>query len=106
MNMKSIVIAFGLVAGLAACKCKKEADQMSKYADEMCKCPDFKCAEKLFPQVEKWTNANLGKEIDQGAAERYHTSLDRTQKCYDRLMADAEKADAAAEPTTPEPTTK
>jgi len=107
MNMKNIVVAFGLVAGLVACSGKKEADQMTKYADEMCKCKDVKCAETLFPQVEKWTQANLGKEVEQGAAERYHTALDRTQKCYDKWMTEADKADPPPpEPETPEPETK
>ena len=100
MNMKSIVAAFGLVAGLVACSGKKEADQMTKYADQMCACKEVKCAEKIFPEIEKWTAANEGKEVEKGAADRYNAQLDRTQKCYDRLMAEADKA--GAEPTEPE----
>ena len=103
MKMKMIVAAFGLFAGLAACSGKKEADQMSKYADQMCACKDIACAEKIFPEIEKWTAANEGKEVEKSAADRYNTQLDRTQKCYDKLMADAEKAGAA--PAAPAPAT-
>ena len=102
MKVKSIALAFGLVAGLAACSGKKEADQMTKYADKMCQCKDVKCAEAIFPEIEKWTAANEGKEVEKSAADRYNAQLDRTQKCYDKLMAEAEKAGGAAEPA-PEP---
>jgi len=95
MKMKSVVAAFGLVAGLVACSGKKEADQMTKYADQMCACKDLACAEKIFPEIEKWTAANEGKEVEKSAADRYNASLDRTQKCYDKLHAEAEKAGAA-----------
>lgn len=91
MTMKSIAVAFGLVAGLAACSGKKEADQMTKYADQMCACKTAECAEKIFPEIEKWTAANEGKEVEKSAADRYNAALDRTQKCYDKLMAEAEK---------------
>jgi hypothetical protein len=72
---------------LVACSGKPEADQMTKYADQMCACKDIKCAEKLFPELEKWTGENENKEVNQGAAERYNTQLARTQKCYDALTA-------------------
>jgi hypothetical protein len=103
MKKMMIVAAFGLVAGLAACSGKKEADQMTKYADQMCACKDIPCAEKIFPEIEKWTAANEGKEVEKSAADRYNAQLDRTQKCYDKLMADAEKAGTA--PAAPAPAT-
>jgi hypothetical protein len=81
-------ITIALAAALvAACSGKPEADQMTKYADRMCACKDITCAEKLFPELEKWTGVNEGKEVNQGAAERYNTQLARAQKCYDTLMA-------------------
>ena len=105
MKMKMIVAAFGLAAGLVACSGKKEADQMTKYADSMCECKDIACAEKIFPEIEKWTAANEGKEVEKAAADRYNTQLDRTQKCYDKLMAAAEKAGGAPAPAAPAPAT-
>jgi hypothetical protein len=101
MKMKMIVAAFGMAAGLVACSGKKEADQMTKYADSMCACKEIKCAEKIFPEIEKWTAANEGKEVEKAAADRYNAQLDRTQKCYDKLMADAEKAGGAPAPEAP-----
>lgn len=80
----SIALAAAL---LVACSGKPEADQMTKYADRMCACKDIACAEKLFPEIEKWTGGNEGKEVSKGAAERYNTQLTRAQKCYDDLMA-------------------
>ena len=103
MKVKSIALAFGLAAGLVACSGKKEADQMTKYADRMCACKDVKCAEAIFPEIEKWTAANEGKEVEKSAADRYNAQLDRTQKCYDKLMADAEKAGATPPAPAPEP---
>lgn len=104
MGMKSIVAALGLAAGLIACSGKKEADQMTKYADAMCACKDIPCAEKIFPEIEKWTAANEGKEVEKSAADRYNAQLDRTQKCYDTLMANAEAAGGAPPaPAAPAP---
>ena len=100
--MKKLVLAVGIAAGLVACSGKKEADQMTKYADKMCACKDVKCAEAIFPEIEKWTAANEGKEVEKSAADRYNAQLDRTQKCYDKLMAEAEKAGGAPAPA-PEP---
>lgn len=91
MNARSILLVAGL--GLAACSGKKEADQMTKFADEMCACKTADCAEKLFPAIEKFTKDNEGKEVDKGAADRYNASLSRAQKCYDDLL----KAPAPAE---------
>ena len=85
MQLRSVV--FGLVVGLVACSGKKEADQMTKYADQMCACKEAACAEKVFPEIEKWTQANIGKEVDKDAADRYHKQLERAQKCYDTLVA-------------------
>jgi hypothetical protein len=99
MKMKSIALAFGLLAGLSACGGKKEADQMTKYADEMCQCKDIQCAERIFPEIEKWTTANTGKKVETKAADRYNASLDRTQKCYDKLMAEADAAPPPAAET-------
>jgi hypothetical protein len=79
-------IAFAAVF-MVACSGKPEADQMTKYADRMCACKDITCAEKVFPEIEKWTGDHEGKEVNQGAAERYNTQLARAQKCYDTLTA-------------------
>ena len=89
MRIQSIALACGL---LFACSGKQEADQMTKYADEMCACKTVQCAEKLFPQVEKWTGSNEGKEVSDKAAERYNTQLTRAQKCYDDLIAELASA--------------
>jgi hypothetical protein len=80
----TIVLAAAL---LVACSGKQEADPMTKYADRMCACKELACAEKLFPEIEKWTGEHEGKEVNQGAAERYNTQLARAQKCYDALTA-------------------
>lgn len=98
MKLTNIISAFGIVAGLAACSGKKEADQMTKYADAMCKCTTIECAEKIFPEIEKWTAANEGKEVEKSAADRYNVQLDRTQKCYDKLMASGGAAAPADKP--------
>ena len=58
-------------------------------------CKDVACAEKLFPEIEKMTKANEGKEVIASAAEKYNAEVDRTQKCYEKIHADAEKAEAA-----------
>ncbi|HLL24432.1 MAG TPA: hypothetical protein VK427_20010 [Kofleriaceae bacterium] len=100
-SIRSVVAAFGLFAGLAACSGKKEADQMTKYADQMCACKDVACAEKIFPEIEKWTAANEGKEVDKAAADRYNAQLDRTQKCYDKIAAAAPSGDAPTAPAAP-----
>lgn len=91
MTIRTVVAALGLTAGLVACSGKKEADQMTKYADAMCACKTVECAEKIFPEIEKWTAANEGKEVEKSAADRYNAQLDRTQKCYDKLHAEAAK---------------
>ena len=72
---------------LVACSGQKEADQMTKYADQVCACTTLECADKIMPEIEKWTEKNAGKEVDQAAADRYNAQIDRTQKCYDQLTA-------------------
>jgi len=92
MDMKKLVLAVGIAAGLVACSGKKEADQMTKYADQLCACKDVACAEKILPEIEKFSNANAGKEVDKAAADRYNNALTRVEKCIDKLHDDAEKA--------------
>jgi hypothetical protein len=89
--MKKLVLAVGVAAGLVACSGKKEADQMTKYADQLCECKTVECADKILPEIEKFSNANAGKEVDQGAADRYNAALKRVEKCIDKLHDDAEK---------------
>ena len=101
MNVRSIAFVVGL--GLVACSGKKEADQMTKFADEMCKCKTADCAEKLFPQIEKFTKDNEGKEVDKSAAYRYKAAMTRAQKCMDDLMkATPAPAAPAEQPKTDE----
>lgn len=82
---------------LAACSGKKEADRMTQIADEMCACKTFECIEKLFPEAEKFTKENEGKEVSAEQADRYNKNLDRAQKCYDKLAAEGAKAEEKAE---------
>lgn len=93
MNVRGIalVVAFGL----AACSGKKEADQMTKFADEMCKCKTTECVEKVFPTIEKFTKENQGKEVDKSAADRYNEALKKAQKCYDDLVKGGAAGSAA-----------
>jgi hypothetical protein len=100
--MKSVVAAFGLVAGLVACSGKKEADQMTKYADAVCACKTVECAEKIMPEIQKWTDQNAGKEVDKAQADRYNAQIDRTTKCLENL----EKTAPAKEPAKEEPAAK
>lgn len=79
---------------LGACGAE-EVSAITKFADQMCACKDVACAEKLFPEIEKMTKANEGKEVIASAAEKYNAEVDRTQKCYEKIHADAEKAEAA-----------
>ncbi len=66
---------------------------MSKFADQMCECKDVACADKLFTEIEKLANENEGKEVVAAAADHYNSEMDRTQKCYEKIHADAEKAE-------------
>src|SRR5207237_8020650 len=95
MNVRSIAF----VLGLGACSGKKEADQMTKFADEMCACKTAECAEKVFPAIEKFTKENEGKEVDKSAADRYNESLGKAKKCYEGLL---NPAAPAAEPPKPQ----
>ncbi|MBK8261785.1 MAG: hypothetical protein IPK80_10650 [Nannocystis sp.] len=88
------VAAAMMTIGLGACGAE-EASAMTKFADQMCACKDVACAEKLFPEIEKMSAANEGKEVVAAVAEKYNRELDRTQKCYDKLHEDAEKTEAA-----------
>ena len=73
----------------------QEASAMSKFADQMCACKDVACAEQLFPEIEKMSKENEGKEVVAAAADKYNAEMDRTQKCYEKIFADADKAAAA-----------
>jgi len=86
--MKLSVLGLGLALSLAACSGKKEASAMAKLADQMCACKDVACADKLFPEIEKFTGANEGKQVEASAADEYNRQIDRTEKCYQRLQAD------------------
>ena len=87
-------LALGAAASLSLAACgAKEASEMSKFADKMCACKDVACADKLFPEIEKLATANEGKEVVAAAADHYNSEMDRTQKCYEKIYADAEKAE-------------
>jgi hypothetical protein len=86
-----LVIGVGLALSLSACSGKEEASQMKKLADQMCACKDVDCADKLFPEIEKFSNANAGKEVSAGAADDYNAQIGRTEKCYTKLHEDAAK---------------
>ena len=64
---------------------------MKKLADQMCACKDIACADTLFPQIEKFTTANEGKQVEASAADDYNREIDRTEKCYETLHAAEEK---------------
>jgi hypothetical protein len=100
MNVRSIAFVVGL--GLVACSGKKEADQMTKFADEICKCKTTDCADKLFPEIEKFTKENEGKEVDKGAADRYNAAMARAQKCMDDLAKAPAATPPAEQPKTDE----
>jgi hypothetical protein len=87
-RVNGLVVSALLSLGLAACGAK-EASEMSKIADRMCACQDAPCAEKVFVEAEKISKANEGKEVAAAAADAYNRELDRTQKCYEKLMAAA-----------------
>lgn len=86
-----IKIALALAAaGFAACG-NKEASQMEKFADQVCACTTVDCADKLFPEIEKFTTENAGKEVEASAADKYAKAMDRTTKCLEKLHEDADK---------------
>ena len=93
MMMKNCKRALGgLVVLIALGSCgRKEANAMEKMAEQMCACKDAACADKLFPEIEKFTKQNEGKQVEARAADAYNASLSRTQKCYDDLQAKAAK---------------
>lgn len=81
-----------LASGFAACG-SKEVSQMEKFADQMCACTTVECAEKIYPELEKFANANEGKEVEASAADKYAAAMDRTQKCFEKVHTDAAKAE-------------
>ena len=89
MHLRSVLLSLTAVFSLAACG-KKEADPMTKYADEMCACKDATCAEAIFPRSRSSRRTTKAREVEASAAERYGRALDRTQKCYDELVAASE----------------
>lgn len=98
-NLRTLAAVFAagtFTVNLGACGVK-EASAMEKFADQMCACKDVACAEKLFPEIEKMSKENEGKEVVAAAADKYNAAMDRAQKCYEKVFADAEKADAAAD---------
>ena len=62
--MKNFLIILSL--SLAACSGKEEASKMTKLADQMCACKDSACADKLFPDIEKFSSENEGKKVSAG----------------------------------------
>jgi len=90
-------LALGAAASFSLAACgAKEASEMSKFADKMCECKDVACADKLFPEIEKLATANEGKEVVAAVADHYNSEMDRTQKCYEKIYADAETAEGEA----------
>jgi hypothetical protein len=95
-GLAALALALGAVT-LAACG-TEEASAMTKFADQMCACKDVPCADKLFPEIEKMAKENEGKEVVAAAADKYNAEMDRAQKCYEKVFADAEKAEGEAAP--------
>ncbi len=93
-SLASLLVAGAFTLNLAGCGVQ-EASAMSKFADQMCACKDVACADKLFPEIEKLGKENEGKEVPAAIADKYNNEMDRTQKCYEKLHADAEKLEAA-----------
>ena len=91
--MKNFLIILSL--SLAACSGKEEASKMKKLADQMCECKDAACADKLFPEIEKFSSENEGKKVSAGAADDYNAQIDRVEKCYLKLQEAAAKAGGA-----------
>ncbi len=88
------LLAIGLLtAGLGACSGKEEANQMTKFANQMCECKTIECVTKLFPEVEKFSAANAGKEVSADQADKYNNEMGRLEKCATKIQADAEKAE-------------
>lgn len=86
-----LVIGLGLALTLSACSGQKEASQMKKLADQLCACKDMACAEKLFPEIEKFSSENAGKKVSASAADDYNAQIDRTEKCMTKLAEAAAK---------------
>jgi len=93
-TLASLLVASAFTVNLGACGVQ-EASAMSKFADQMCACKDIACADQLFPEIEKLGKENEGKEVPGPIADKYNNEMDRTQKCYEKLHADAEKVEAA-----------
>lgn len=93
-SLASLFVAGLFSLSLTACG-TEEVSAMTKFADQMCACKDFACGEALFPEIDKMATANEGKEVLAAAADKYNAEMDRTQKCFEKLAADAEKAEAA-----------
>lgn len=94
-QLRRPLLSLLLVSAPALACGAEEVSAITKFADQMCACKDVACAEKLFPEIEKMTKANEGKEVIASAAEKYGAEVDRTQKCYEKIHEEAEKADAA-----------
>ena len=92
-SMKNFLIILSL--SLAACSGKEEASKMTKLADQMCACKDSACADKLFPDIEKFSSENEGKKVSAGAADDYNAQIDRVEKCYLKLQEAAAKGGPA-----------
>lgn len=71
---------------------------MTKLADQLCACKDAACADKIFPEIEKFSAANEGKKVSANAADDYNAQIDRVEKCYLKLQEAA-----AAAPPAPAP---
>ena len=91
--MKNFLLLLPLTLSLAACSGKEEASKMKKLADQMCACKTVECADKLFPEIEKFSNENAGKEVSASAADDYNAQITRTEKCMTKLAEDAVKAE-------------
>lgn len=99
----SLLATLFAAMSLGACGVQ-EASQMTKFADQMCACKDVDCAEKIFPEIEKFAKENEGKEVAAKAADKYNTEMLRIQGCYDKLHAEAAAAEAVkAQQEQPKP---
>lgn len=64
---------------------------MRKLADQLCACKDAACADNIFPEIEKFSAANEGKQVSASAADDYNSQIDRVEKCYLTIQEAAAK---------------
>lgn len=93
-SLSALLLATSFAAVSLGAFGAQEASKMTQFADQMCACKDLECAEKLFPEIEKFAKENEGKEVVAAAADKYNAEMLRIQGCYDKVHAEAAAAEA------------